>query len=697
MLARCSVKGLGSIAILCEIVFVVHGGRAPAARSSAVVGIWYESWYTKAGNYNWATGFSDLSHKQFLADVDGDGRADAISFDPATGAWLVALSTGSAFAPPVVWFQRGHGVGSVNQFVADVNGDGKADAVIFLPNGDWWVALSTGNAFATPIDWFPGGGHGVGSARQFVADVNGDHKADAIIYIAQTGDWWVALSTGKGFAAPKDWFPGGGHGVGSANQFVADVDGDGLADAIVYLPNGDWWVARSTASACRPGSTGLNQRCRFGTPSDWTPGPPPGGFGFGSSRQFVADIDGDGRADAIVYQESAGCYGCWYRALSKPDGTFHIVDKNSPWKATHGNLFFLGHAATWAGLSDVNGDKKAEPVAFFGTGRWTVLPDPYHQPAILNRWDSYDIQYLPITNGHPVTYSSSDPSVIDEHLHLIASAGITFLIFDLTNGLRTDNIYQSSLAVCQQMSNFNVMNGTHLNYAVAMGGIQGDHNPATSEAEAADVETTFLNNPAFRGCAQDYFQWNGKPLLVFYSNYTDRQKWEAFGPKTATSRFSILFASGNVPDDFLQGTNPSATGRGCGVVPASSAPPAAQFGRYVGWSMPFGALGSSGPATVLMPGHNPHNGTRDFVSRTQNVSGVTKTFYTLCGWDRVLSAPPQLVVITSFNDYMEETAVAPTDTSQVGRADHRGIGSEQWPNPSYYWDVTKAKIAQLQK
>lgn len=33
------------------------------------------------------------------------------------------------------------------QFLEDVNGDGKDDAVICFENGDWYVALSTGAGF----------------------------------------------------------------------------------------------------------------------------------------------------------------------------------------------------------------------------------------------------------------------------------------------------------------------------------------------------------------------------------------------------------------------------------------------------------------------------------------------------------------------------------------------------------------------
>ena len=88
-----------------------------------------------------------------------------------------------------------------------------------------------------------------------------------------------------------------------------------------------------------------------------------------------------------------------------------------------------------------------------------------------------------------------------------------------------------------------------------------------------------------------------------------------------------------------------------------------------------------------MPGWNNHQG--QFVSRTQY--GSPGGFYLNCGWDRVLSANPKpsMVIINSYNEYAEQTAVAPANTNLVG-----GGGAEPWPSPSYYWDITVNKITQ---
>jgi hypothetical protein len=76
-----------------------------------------------------------------------------------------------------------------------------------------------------------------------LGDVNGDGKADAIIYYS--GEWWVSLSDGKGFQAYKKWVEG--HGVGSISQILSDVNGDGCLDALVGFYD-EWWVSTSNKS-----------------------------------------------------------------------------------------------------------------------------------------------------------------------------------------------------------------------------------------------------------------------------------------------------------------------------------------------------------------------------------------------------------------------------------------------------------------
>jgi hypothetical protein len=79
------------------------------------------------------------------------------------------------------------------------------------------------------------------------ADFTGDGKADIAGRIAGNGDWWVAESTGTGFANTKwtrwsrnlEWTP----------VLVGNFTGSGRADLIgCNAANGDWWIAKNSGS-----------------------------------------------------------------------------------------------------------------------------------------------------------------------------------------------------------------------------------------------------------------------------------------------------------------------------------------------------------------------------------------------------------------------------------------------------------------
>ncbi len=243
----------------------------------------------------WAFGQS-MNREYYLADVNGDGKADLVAFSNTGGYWDVSISSGSGFWAPVQWAYS-EGSGSSKRFLADVNGDGKADVVFFTASsGEWDVDLSSGTGFwGPPTQWITG--HGVSSSNQLMGDFNGDGKADAAIYVASSGSWYVALSTGSYFGYPGQWSYG--HGLDSNEQLVGDVNGDGKSDIVYHYTangthgsNGEWDASISAGS-------GLY------TPTSWSYDgsgfitPPP-------DNSFLADVDGDGKADKIAYYNPSG-------------------------------------------------------------------------------------------------------------------------------------------------------------------------------------------------------------------------------------------------------------------------------------------------------------------------------------------------------------------------------------------------------
>lgn len=231
----------------------------------------------------WLRGSAAGASRQLLADVTGDGRADAVAFFSGPGSWSVAISTGSAFSSHAEW-KSGHGAGSAMQLLADVTGDKRADAVAFFAaTGNWWVAPSSGSAFTSYSLWKSN--HGVGSDQQLLADVTGDKRADAVAFFTTTGSWWVAPSTGAAFSTYALWKSG--HGAGSSSQLLADVTGDGRADAVaVFRNSGSFWVA--------PASTGV-----FAAYSLWKSGLGTA-LSDGMTLPIHGDSDGDGYADIVV-------------------------------------------------------------------------------------------------------------------------------------------------------------------------------------------------------------------------------------------------------------------------------------------------------------------------------------------------------------------------------------------------------------
>jgi hypothetical protein len=115
-----------------------------------------------------------------LADVDGDGRADACG---RTKAGIVcARSTGTSFGLAETWSSGQAFTADARLLFGDLNGDGRAD-VCALSNGQFQCALSTGRAFTQASVWLAADGSGdagriVRAPSLALGDVNGDGRAD---------------------------------------------------------------------------------------------------------------------------------------------------------------------------------------------------------------------------------------------------------------------------------------------------------------------------------------------------------------------------------------------------------------------------------------------------------------------------------------------------------------------------------------
>jgi predicted metal-dependent phosphotriesterase family hydrolase len=287
--------------------------------------------------------------KVWLADISGDGKADLVVQDPQgspqNGAILVALSTNIGFD---MWTSvsstRVSNSGRV--WLADVDGDGKADLVAQggapdSDHGQIYVALSTGTGFSM---WTSVSDVRVSNtAKVWLADVNGDHKADLVAQGGAPdddhGQIYVALSTGTGFSM---WTSISTVRVSNTAQvWLADVNSDGKADLVAQggapdSDHGQIYLALSTGTGFSMWTSVSSVRVS------------------NTAKVWLADVNGDDKADLVAQGGAPDAdHGQIYIALSIGTG-FNMWTSISDVR--------VGDTATvW--FADVNGDARADLVA----------------------------------------------------------------------------------------------------------------------------------------------------------------------------------------------------------------------------------------------------------------------------------------------------------------------------------------------
>jgi hypothetical protein len=179
-----------------------------------------------------------------FGDLDGDGKADVCQ--PSALGLVCALSSGKAFGQERVWAPLSGGDGWLSSdttrwlALADVNGDGRADACGRGASGVVVCALSTGKSFA-PVEPWTTGDELKAASWLGVGDLNGDQRADVCGFVE--GRILCALSTGRGFTNGTVWFSAGaseeaGRLLAGASLALGDVNGDRRADLCGYGSDG---------------------------------------------------------------------------------------------------------------------------------------------------------------------------------------------------------------------------------------------------------------------------------------------------------------------------------------------------------------------------------------------------------------------------------------------------------------------------
>ncbi|HUB81177.1 MAG TPA: FG-GAP-like repeat-containing protein [Bryobacteraceae bacterium] len=282
------------------------------------------------------------------ADFNGDGKIDLAVSDPGTpgsnaGGVAVLLGNGDGTFQTPKYFPAGQNPGSLA--AADFNGDGKIDLAAASTAGASIVILD-GNGdgtFGTPVNYAPGGDSQATPASILALDLNGDGRPDLAVAnhgfaTVPNSSISVLLNTGGGFQ-PKFNAP---LKLPLQPDYLgwADLNGDGHPDL----------VAVSTEASGMIVLYG-NGDGTFQEPSGYSTGNSPG--------SLVIQTLGDGNSILMTADQITG--NIWMTVVS-PQG-----EVGAP------PMHLLGGAPTGIAVADLNGDGQADAVVTGGASDVSVL------------------------------------------------------------------------------------------------------------------------------------------------------------------------------------------------------------------------------------------------------------------------------------------------------------------------------------
>jgi hypothetical protein len=275
--------------------------------------------------------FSLSGEVPLMGDFNNDGKRDLVTFTLGSSSQVwVAISNGNTFNGGTQWISS-FGVTGDIPVVGDFTGDGRDDIAVVQINStrQTIVARSNGsNAFVSPGLW---GGRTLPGQVPLVGDFNYDGKDDLVVITkGTTNDALVHLSNGiNGFGPAVLWSDF--ISPGAEIPLVGDFDGDGFEDIASFTrgSSGDVFVSRAILDG-------------FNSPEKWHDQ-----FCFGNELPRVADINGDGLDDILTFLR--GTSGDVYVALSNGNG---FVGTALKWH----ELFGQNQELPFAGDMDADGD-----------------------------------------------------------------------------------------------------------------------------------------------------------------------------------------------------------------------------------------------------------------------------------------------------------------------------------------------------
>ncbi|MBB6730805.1 hypothetical protein [Cohnella zeiphila] len=259
-------------------------------------------------------------------------------------------------------------------------------------------------------------------------------------------------------------------------------------------------------------------------------------------------------------------------------------------------------------------------------------------------WDSeppYDSHWTDWTRYRPELgdYNSGDEATIRAHMEWMKQAGIDFVILDDTNGHGNDggNIAGNIDKIFEVVEA--MPEGTAPKLALAIGYGQWGLNDVRAHQDEADlVYDRYAQSPV-------YYQWKGKPLLIDYTTPSWFYRWD-------DDRFSVRWATGKVSE-------------GEPVAPDTGL-----------WGWVFDQEQNNGEIVGVNPGWD----TAHLGRGTTPIPRENGEYYSEM-WQEALKSNPEAVVIASFNDFAEETAIEaaePRNAAAPAYTDYYGDAAPDW-------------------
>jgi hypothetical protein len=587
-------------------------------------------------------------------------------------------------------------------FFKDINGDGKDDAIAVYTRGEKkgavYVALSDGSTFMKPAYAFTFMFQ-FDFVRPLMGDLNGDGKADMMYVDTVTGKLYVAYADGSLFRSPV-LLKSTGRGIAGpvSEYFLADWNGDGRDDFIYSIRGKNhadqWYVAVSNGTGLAPSFVIADS------------------FGSGATQKLTGDVNGDGKADLIAYDQPSGevkvavsdgkkCLKSmvWAKTGTGPgttnpgsvcmaydidrDGKDDIIiwskKGNCNWSVAYSSGKSFADYHVWIADFLQARYKNNITVPEFGMigtmdghhavamvvsrGKWLALGNTDKvkpaSPVLANTWEAWGNDYIPDGGA----YDAGDPQVNDRQIEQIYDAGFTYIMLDITNG-RNDWVDNRAKEFMQRVRLFDqhLNNNEHKLYVnISLGrtrGITGKDNffkELNRECERAWKEF-------YLPYKDIYYQLHGKPMVVHMITtgwkYADSlDAWE--GDKSYINKFTNRWMDGtqggadeNKPDTY-------------------------------GWIVP-GVNTLDKEMMPVMPGF--WNGIT-FYDRDNGELYRSQ-------WMRVIQYNPESVWVNSFNETWEHTSVEPS-YHKIDQFTANPLFTKPWTDyygnrmDNFYWIMTR--------